>query len=118
MSSLGYALTFLLCSSDGAPCEVVAVRAERFATVASCQAAAADALRTPQRSQIAERRTAPVCQSLDRLCGATVSFVPSREQPWRLTRTDSLETAATRTTEAAAAVLALICQAPSPGDCL
>lgn len=68
MSSLGYAMAFLVCAHDGHACEMVGVRASRFATIAQCHATIGDALRVAARSHAAGAGMTANCQSLDELC--------------------------------------------------
>ena len=76
MSSLGYAIAFMICAHDGQACDMVAIRASRFATIAQCRATIGDALRVAARVHAAGAGMTASCQSLDDLCGRQSVSLP------------------------------------------
>ena len=69
MSSLGFAMAFMICVPDGGPCETVALRASRFADAQICQAAIPEAMRASGRVRSDGRQLMAACRSLDEICG-------------------------------------------------
>jgi len=110
MSSLGYAIVFLFCTSDPAHCEMSGVRAIRFADPSACQTALADvagAMRTHGGASTSMAR----CRSLDELCRANLASVPMLPRSGLSARRHNV---AARRESSFAAVLDILCH-PDPG---
>ncbi|MFO1110690.1 MAG: hypothetical protein U1E61_16035 [Bradyrhizobium sp.] len=118
MSSLGYAIMFLLCGADGQACETVAIRASRFDTLAQCREQVGDALRGAARRHPQGARLTAACGDLDELCEWHLSWAtPAGSEGGLLHRVRAGE-AAPRPSAAAEATLAILCRKPAGGDCL
>ena len=68
MSSLGFAIAFLLCPPDGSGCETVAIRAQRFDSAEACRVAIPEAMQGSGRGRSDGRRLMAACRSLDQIC--------------------------------------------------
>ena len=120
MSSLGYAMAFMLCAADGSNCQTVAIRASRFATLSQCRATIADALRAATRTSPNETNLSASCRRLEELCApdvAPANHFTNREPPMsRLVvhiRFESLR----RNSPAIEGPLAMLCRKPPESDC-
>ena len=115
MSTLGYAIAFMLCEPNTGPCETIALRASRFTSLAQCVSSASEALRAMPRSQ-AQASLVARCRSLEEVCQPRlVAHAPIR--PPQLLHRARAEPA--RSSRAALeAALALLCTPPpAEGGC-
>lgn len=120
MSSLGYAMAFLICAHEGQACEVVGLRASRFASIAQCRATIGDALRVAARSHAAGAAMTATCKSLDELCSQQhVSISGSVER--QLSAIDHFKRirfeADGRNSPAIDGALSMLCKKPPESDC-
>jgi len=120
MSSLGYAMAFMLCTADGSACETVAIRASRFATLSQCRATIADALRAATRASPNAVSLSASCRSLEELCGPDIAPVkhlinrqPSTGGLALQIRVDNLR----RGSPAIDGALSMLCRKPPESDC-
>lgn len=119
MSSLGYAILFLLCGADGQACETVAIRADRFDTPAQCREQVAGSLRAAARRHPQGEKLTADCGDLDELCEWHVSSLYDTQNGIPLLhRIRSHEAMHGRPSAAALGTLALLCRKPRDGDCL
>ena len=119
MSSLGYAILFLLCGADGQACETVAIRADRFDTAAQCREQVAGSLRAAARRHPQGEKLTADCGDLDELCEWHVSSLSGAPGVVAMIhRIRSGEAARGRLSAAAQGTLALLCRRPAGGDCL
>lgn len=120
MSSLGFAMAFMLCASDGSACQTVAIRASRFATLSQCHATIADALRTAAKASPNAVSLSATCRSLEEFCATDVAPVkqPINRQPSTSglvlqIRFDGLR----RSSPAIDGALSMLCRKPPESDC-
>lgn len=120
MSSLGYAMAFMICAHDGQGCEMVGVRASRFATVAQCRATIVDALRVAARSHAARAGMTASCHSLDEMCSPH-HVASSRSIARQVSTVAYLKhvrfEASGRSSVAIDSALAMLCKKRSETDC-
>ena len=120
MSSLGFAMAFMLCASDGSACETVAIRASRFATLSQCRTTIADALRAAMRAPPYVANLSASCTSLEELCSSDAGPVQHlmNRQPAMgglvfQIRFDGVR----RSSPAIDGALSMLCRKPPESDC-
>ena len=112
MSSLGYAIAFMICSAPDA-CETTALRASRFASLAQCQAALPEALRIAGRTKPDRANLIARCRNLDELCPSRVTGADAPTARLALVRTQ----AGDLSSPAVMAVLSVLCAPPPEQGC-
>mgnify|MGYP000897809782 CR=1 FL=1 len=118
MSSLGYAIMFLLCGADGQACETVAIRASRFDTLARCREKVDESLRVAARRHPEGARLTAACGDLDELCEWHLSSAIPPGTGGGLLHRIRADEAAPRPSAAAEGTLAVLCRKPVDGDCM
>lgn len=116
MSTLGYAMTILLCNHDAAVCDLIAVRASRFATSLQCIAMVPQVLRSASRSADVASRVKVVCRDLDDLCRPALvanSSLPLSKSASTLLIVNTLGA----THSSVAPALAMLCKPPPEEGC-
>ena len=119
MSSLGYAIAFMLCASDGTDCQMVGLRASRFVDLTQCRATIPDALRVATGRKPSGVRLSATCQSLDHLCGLSISslgFAISQPRAGSLVHRIRIEKVG-NIPSTLVAPLAILCVKPPEADC-
>lgn len=121
MSSLGYAIMFMLCAPDAPACETAAIRASRFETLAQCREAIPESLRAAARRYPAGARLTASCNSLDELCEWHVSALAGPAAPpafgYGLLHRISMTAMPGAPSAAAASTLSILCRKPKDDDC-
>lgn len=121
MSSLGYAIMFMLCAPDAPACETAAIRASRFETLAQCREAIPESLRAAARRYPAGARLTASCGSLDELCEWHVSALTGPAAPpafgYGLLHRISMTAMPGAPSAAAASTLSILCRKPKDDDC-
>ncbi|MEQ1718795.1 MAG: hypothetical protein ABL907_22880 [Hyphomicrobium sp.] len=120
MTSLGYAMAFMLCAEDGSACETLAIRASRFATLSQCRETIADALRAATRTSSNPANLSASCRSLEELCGPDVAaanhFTKQQPSVGALVVHIRFDTAR-GSSPAIDGALSMLCRKPPESDC-
>lgn len=109
MSSLGYVIAFLACNPLYDSCDVAAIRASKFLSLAECEANIPEVMRAGANSRPSSLLR-PTCRSLDELCAARLNGAVSLRAAPRLVRT-----AVPPSRGGVRAALDLLCE-PAPRD--
>lgn len=117
MSTLGYAIVFMICSPPASSCETVAIRASRFLDLAQCQRTVPHALDFVRRQPGARDGLTAACRDLDDLCAPTPARATGPRWPAQSLLLHSIGAAQHISPAQIEAPLALLCRKPAPADC-